>query len=68
MSQLLLVVQYHHRGLSWEFFPQLVKEVKELADNVCHGRYVVGLGGGSRFDIADYITPKIVRILGEIES
>ena len=59
---------YADRGLSWDFFPQLVKEVKELADDVCHGRYVVGLGGGSRFDIADYITPKIVRILGEIES
>ena len=65
---IIFLGDYGDRGLSWDFFPQLVKEVKELADNVCHGRYVVGLGGGSRFDIADYITPKIVRILGEIES
>lgn len=59
---------YADRGLSWDFFPQLVKEIKELADEVCQGRYVVGLGGGSRFDIAEYITPKIVEILGEIKA
>lgn len=59
---------YGDRGLSWDFFPQLAKEMKEVADKVCGGRYIVGLGGGARFDIAEYITPKIVRILAEIEN
>ncbi len=59
---------YGDRGLSWDFFPQLVREVKELADEVCRGKYVVGLAGGSRFDIAEYISPRIVRVLGEIEE
>ena len=57
---------YGDRGLSQDFFPQLVREVKECADRLCQGRYVVGLGGGSRADIAEYITPKVVQILAEI--
>ena len=59
---------YGDRGLSWDFFPRLVREVKGLADEICNGRYIVGLGGGSRSDIAEYITPPIVKILAEIED
>ncbi len=59
---------YGDRGLSWDFFPRLVREVKELAEKICSGRYIVGLGGGSRSDIAEYITPPIIRILAEIED
>ena len=40
-----------------------VAEVKECADRACEGRYLVGLGGGSRYEIADYITPRIIEIL-----
>jgi len=54
---------YGDRGLTWDFFAKLVGEVKECADRVCEGRYIVGLGGGSRYEIADYITPTIVDIL-----
>lgn len=54
---------YGDRGLSWDFFPRLVADIKECADRYCEGRYVVGLGGGSRYDVADYITPRIVEIL-----
>ena len=54
---------YGDRGLSWDFFAQLVEDVKECADRVSEGRYLVGLGGGSRYEIADYITPKIIEIL-----
>ena len=54
---------YGDRGLSWDFFARLVEDVKECADRVCEGRYLVGLGGGSRYEIADYITPKIIEIL-----
>ncbi len=56
---------YGDRSLSWDFFAQLVEDVKECADRVCEGRYLVGLGGGSRYEIADYITPRIIEILTE---
>ena len=59
---------YGDRGVTRDFFPRLVREVKDLADEVCHGRYIVGLGGGSRFDIAEYITPRIVKILCEVAT
>jgi len=42
------------------------REIKELADEVCQGRYVVGLAGGSRFDIAEHIKPRIVSVLAEL--
>jgi acetoin utilization deacetylase AcuC-like enzyme len=56
---------YGDRGLTWDFFPRLVADIKECADRACEGRYIVGLGGGSRYEIADYITPKIIDILTE---
>ena len=56
---------YGDRGLSWDFFARLVAEVKECSDEVCDGRYLVGLGGGSRYEIADYISPKIIEILAK---
>ncbi len=58
---------YGDRGLSRDFFPRLVKLVKDTAEEVCQGRYVVGIGGGSRGDIAEYITLKSVPILAGIE-
>ncbi len=57
---------YADLGLSWDFFIELVREVKGCADRVCGGKYVVGLGGGSRQDIAEYISPRVIRILAEI--
>ena len=60
--------RYGDRGLSRDFFPRLVREVKGLADEICDGRYIVGLGGGYRSDIAEYITPPIVKILAKIED
>ncbi len=54
---------YGDRGLTWDFFPRVVEMVKECADRDCQGRYIVGLGGGSRYEVADYITPPIIDIL-----
>ena len=59
---------YGDRGLSKEFFPELVRLVKDTADTLCQGRYVVGIGGGHRADIAEYIALKSVPILAEIET
>jgi acetoin utilization deacetylase AcuC-like enzyme len=54
---------YGDIGLTQEFFIDLVKEVKNCAEEVCQGRYLIITGGGSRRDVAEYIFPQIARIL-----
>jgi len=54
---------YGDIGLTQEFFIDLVKVVKECAEELCHGRYLIITGGGSRRDVAEYIFPKIAEIL-----
>ena len=54
---------YGDRGLSPEFFPKLVEVVKQCAEEVCGGRYVVASHGGYRRDVAEYIFPKIIEVL-----
>ncbi len=54
---------YGDRGLSPQFFLQLVAEIKECADEVCGGRYLVLTHGGARADVAEYIFPRIVKLL-----
>jgi acetoin utilization deacetylase AcuC-like enzyme len=54
---------YGDRGVSPQFFPQLVAEIKECADEVCEGRYLVLTHGGARADVAEYIFPCIVKLL-----
>ena len=56
---------YGDRGLTPEFFPRLVEEVKQEAKKVCEGRYIVITHGGSRADVADYIFPRIISILAQ---
>ena len=54
---------YGDRGLTQEFFPRLVAEVKACAENICDGKYLVLTHGGSRADVAEYIFPRIIEIL-----
>ncbi|MHC1566878.1 MAG: arginase family protein [Candidatus Syntropharchaeia archaeon] len=54
---------YGDRGLTEDFFPRLTKLVKNCADEICEGRYVVITHGGARADVAEYIFPKIIEIL-----
>jgi acetoin utilization deacetylase AcuC-like enzyme len=56
-------MDYGDLGLTQEFFPRLVEEIKSCAEEICHGRYVVLTHGGRRADVAEYIFPKIVEIL-----
>jgi acetoin utilization deacetylase AcuC-like enzyme len=58
-------LDYGDIGLTREFFPELVKEIKECSKEICEGRYVVLTHGGKRADVAEYIFPKIVEILAE---
>lgn len=54
---------YGDRGLTPDFFPDLAKMVKDLADQICGGRYIVITHGGARADVAKRIFPEIARIL-----
>ena len=56
---------YGDRGLTPDFFPQLAREIKQCATEVCQGRYLVLTHGGARADVAEYIFPKIIEILAE---
>jgi acetoin utilization deacetylase AcuC-like enzyme len=54
---------YGDRGLTPDCFPVLAKLIKDVADRVCYGRYVVITHGGARADVAQLIFPEIARIL-----
>lgn len=58
---------YGDRGLTKGFFLNLVKLLKESAEELeaCSGRYLIITMGGARDDIAEYIFPKIIRLLKE---
>ncbi len=56
-------MDYGDLGLSREFYLKLVREIKDCANSLCEGRYVVVTHGGKRADVAEYIFPKIVEIL-----
>jgi acetoin utilization deacetylase AcuC-like enzyme len=54
---------YGDRGLTPDFFPALARLIKDVADQVCEGRYIVITHGGARADVAQLIFPEIARIL-----
>ena len=58
--------EYGDMGLRPEFQISLAKEMKKLADEVCEGRLVVILCGGSRRDLATFFIPRIIRVLAAL--
>ncbi len=58
---------YGSRGLSPDLHIRLAQQVKRAADDLCRGRLVVILCGGSRRDIARYCIPRIIRHLAELD-
>ena len=54
---------YGDRGLSENFYLELVENVKSCAVEVCGGKYMIITHGGSRRDLAEHIFPEIIRIL-----
>jgi acetoin utilization deacetylase AcuC-like enzyme len=54
---------YGDAGLTREFFLNLTKEVKTIAEELCEGRYIIITHGGYRIDVANYIFPRIAEIL-----
>ena len=57
--------EYGDIGLSFEAHTRMAREIKRIADEVCDGRLIVVLCGGSRRDVAHRLIPSLIRVLAE---
>jgi len=53
---------YGSRGLTIEFFPKLVRLVKNSAE-ICDGRYLINTHGGASVPICEYVYRNSIKIL-----
>ena len=60
--------EYGDKGIDLDCHIRLAELVKGAADEVCEGRLIAILCGGSRRDIAAYTIPRIIAILAELNS
>jgi len=54
---------YGDIGLTPDCHVRLAQELKGAADNICYGRLIVVLCGGSRRDLAHRLIPQLIRVL-----
>jgi acetoin utilization deacetylase AcuC-like enzyme len=60
--------EYGDIGLTPDFHVLLAQGLKALADQICRGRFITVMCGGSRRDLASYLCPRVIRVLmGHIE-
>ncbi len=57
--------EYGDRGLTPDFHIEAARLIKEAADDVCGGRLVAILCGGSSRSVASYTIPRIITCLAE---
>jgi acetoin utilization deacetylase AcuC-like enzyme len=55
--------EYGDMGLSVEAHNMIARELKRVAEEVCRGRLIVVLCGGSRRDMAHRLIPPLIRVL-----
>ncbi len=60
--------EYGDKGLSDDCHGRLAELIKATADEVCQGRLIVILCGGSTRDVAAYTIPRIIAILAELSG
>jgi acetoin utilization deacetylase AcuC-like enzyme len=60
--------EYGDMGLSTEAHTMIARELKRIADEVCRGRLIVVLCGGSRRDMARRLIPPVIRVLAGEQS
>ena len=58
--------EYGDKGISKDCHKELAKVIKETADNVCQGRLITILCGGSGRQLATYIIPRVIKQLAEL--
>jgi acetoin utilization deacetylase AcuC-like enzyme len=59
---------YGDIGLTPDFHILLANELKSVANEVCQGRLIVVLCGGSRRDLARYLIPRLIGVLLQEDS
>jgi hypothetical protein len=52
-------------GLTPDCHVRLARELRQAADELCAGRLIVVLCGGSRRDLARLLIPKVINVLCE---
>lgn len=57
--------EYGDIGLTPELHVELARQLKRISNDVCCGRLIVVLCGGSRRDLARGLIPRIIRVLAE---
>ena len=55
--------EYGDIGLTPDSHGLFAREIKRAADQLCHGRLIVVLCGGSRRDLARRLIPEVIRVL-----
>ena len=55
--------EYGDIGLTPDFHILLANELKVAANQICQGRLIVVLCGGSRRDLARYLIPEMIRVI-----
>lgn len=55
--------EYGDIGLSTAAHTTMARELKRIADEICRGRLIVVLCGGSRRDMARRLIPPVIRVL-----
>ncbi len=59
---------YGDIGLTMQCHLEIFSQTKKLADEVCDGRLIIILCGGSSSETADYCIPRIIAGLAEVNS
>ena len=57
--------EYGDIGLTPEVHILLARKLKEIANEVSGGRFIIVLCGGHRRDLAQYLIPRIIEVLAE---
>ena len=57
--------EYGDMGLTPDCHVRLAREIRQTADELCSGRLVVVLCGGSRRDLARLLIPSVIKVLCE---
>ncbi len=60
--------EYGDKGLTRDCHPKLARLFKEVADEVCQGRLITILCGGSGRALAAYTIPRIIDCLAELDN
>jgi acetoin utilization deacetylase AcuC-like enzyme len=59
---------YGDKGLSQDCHLGFTRIIKATADEICRGRLIIILCGGSRRDTATYIIPRVIAHLAELDG